>query len=153
MSTPWHNDVQQREYEAALPDRFEDAGGWIDATEKALTLIGMRDVPASDYGIFVPLATPGRVPTASVPALWELRTDYETLRLGAKYASVDGRTAARQRLNELYIGLRALRAPGDIQRYQHAIMVLQQYLLDPERRASFSKILGGFGIAPGQRLR
>ena len=153
MPLPWRNDKQQLEYEAQLPDRFEDAGDWIAAGERALTLVGLREVPAADYGIVVPLATRGRVPTASVPALWELRDDYEQLRLRARFASVAGRKQARETLWQWYLALRAQKTPPNVQRYQHAVTVLQQYLLNPDRRLTFSKILSSFGLAPGQKLR
>lgn len=153
MATPWRNETQQLEYEEQLPDRFEGAGDWIALSQEALKLRGVAEVPAADYGIYVPLATPGRVATAAVPAAWQLRDAYETARLRARYASVQGEHDAISRLNRLYLALRQLHSPELVQSYGIAVTILQQYLLEPDRRLPFSKLLAKFGIAPGQKLR
>jgi hypothetical protein len=88
-----------------------------------------------------------------VPGVWTLRDEYEALRLGAKYASVAGERAAIARLNSLYVQIRKQRTPTDVRRFEFAITLLQQYMLEPDRRLPFSRILSKFGIAPGQRIK
>jgi hypothetical protein len=88
-----------------------------------------------------------------VPGVWTLRDEYETLRLGAKYASVAGERTAIARLNSLYVQIRKQRTPTDVRRFEFAITLLQQYMLEPDRRLTFSRILSKFGIAPGQRIK
>lgn len=143
----------QAKYEAQLPDRFEAADNWITTAKRALTLVGAVPAPAEDYGMYVPFGIQRRANTIMVPAIWSLREEYEQLRLGAKFASLTGGQQARETLNPWIREIRAQKTPEDVQRYQHAITVLQQYLLDPDKRKNFSQLLTAFGVAPGQRRR
>lgn len=137
---------EQTRLEAAFPDRFEDAGAWIALANRAQGLVGAETVDIKEYRRGAGLPSNNLRGPVAAPKMWKLRQEYEALRLGGKRPSLQGIDTAVNWMNANAREVRAIRKVNDLKGALQARYIMEQYLKSPDRRASFSRLLGDLDI-------
>lgn len=137
---------EQTRLEAAYPDRFEDAGAWLALANQARPLVGATTMDIKEYRRGAGLPSNNLRGAVAAPKMWQLRQAYEALRLGAKRPSLQGIDAAVNWLNANARDVRGLRQINDLKGALQARYIVEQYLKSPDRRSTFSRLLGDLDI-------
>jgi len=141
MTRPWRSAEQQLAYEAQLPDRFDDGAAWLAAAQQTLNLpatsrSGFRLAPGlRGKHTLIP------IPDRAAAARDALRDAYERARLDARWLSLAGVDAVQREINRLAIAIRQPLDPDATTRLRMGLLILQQALADPDRRAPWSRVL------------